>query len=402
MKKVGFVTPWYGENIPGGAEMATRNLTRHLVEQGLEIEIITTCVKEFTANWNENYHKPGESISNGMLVRRFPVRQRNEAAFGSVNEKLMKGIPITRIEEEIFVEEMINSPAMYKYIAEHKEEYDLFVYIPYMFGTTYYGIQACPEKAVMIPCFHDEPYLYLELFRETFEQAAAMAFNARPEYELAKSVYNLEHVITEVPGLGLDTDIMGNGSRFRKKYEIEDPFILYAGRKDTGKNIYKLLQYFREYKKRKSSNLKLVLIGGGNIQISKDIKSEVIDLGYVDAQDKYDAYAAAEMLCQPSKHESFSLVIMESWLCGRPVLVHEDCEVTKHFAVESNGGLYFQDYFEFEGCVHYFVTHPEESKKMGQQGREYVLQNFTWKEVIRKYMELFQKVVARNRKDEVR
>ena len=26
MKKIGFVTPWYGESIPGGAEMETRKL----------------------------------------------------------------------------------------------------------------------------------------------------------------------------------------------------------------------------------------------------------------------------------------------------------------------------------------------------------------------------------------
>ena len=54
--------------------------------------------------------------------------------------------------------------------------------------------------------------------------------------------------------------------------------------------------------------------------------------------------AAASLLCQPSHNESFSLVIMESWLCGRPVLVSSQCAVTKDFAKRSNGGLYFKDY----------------------------------------------------------
>ena len=66
MKKIGFVTPWYGEKIPGGAEMATRNLAEQLVKRELDIEILTTCVKEFMADWNVNYHTPGVSIYNGI------------------------------------------------------------------------------------------------------------------------------------------------------------------------------------------------------------------------------------------------------------------------------------------------------------------------------------------------
>lgn len=95
---------------------------------------------------------------------------------------------------------------------------------------------------------------------------------------------------------------------------------MYAGRKDKGKNIDTLVQYFKRYKQNEQDNLKLVLIGGGELEIPTEIKNDVYDLGFVDLQDKYDAYGAAALLCQPSKNESFSFVIMESWLCRRPVL----------------------------------------------------------------------------------
>ena len=62
-------------------------------------------------------------------------------------------------EEKIFINEMVNSPDLYKYISKHQAEYDLFVYIPYMFGPTYFGCKACPEKSVLIPCFHEEAYI---------------------------------------------------------------------------------------------------------------------------------------------------------------------------------------------------------------------------------------------------
>ena len=136
-----------------------------------------------------------------------------------------------------------------------------------------------------------------------------------------------------------------------------------------------MLDYYHEYLFRRDTNLKLVLLGGGDITIPRALKEHVIDLGFVPIQDKYDAYAAAELLCQPSKHESFSYVIMESWLCERPVLVHKDCNVTQNFAATSNGGLYFEDYFEFEGAVDYIMEHPAEARIMALQGKKYVKEN---------------------------
>lgn len=118
----------------------------------------------------------------------------------------------------------------------------------------------------------------------------------------------------------------------------------------------------------------------------------MIDLGFVPIQDKYDAYAAAELLCQPSKHESFSYVIMESWLCERPVLVHKDCNVTQNFAAASNGGLFFEDYFEFEGAVDYIMEHPAEARIMALQGKKYVKENFAWDVMIEKYKKYFSEL----------
>lgn len=394
MKKIAFVIPWHGVNIPGGAEMALRDVTEQLHKRGVEIEILSTCVKEFTADWNKNYHKPGVTVENGIPVRRFKVRKRNVSAFDQVNLKLMKNQKITEEEEQVFIREMINSPDLYRYISEHQEEYGLFVYIPYMFGVTYFGCKACMEKAVLIPCFHEEAYVHLKIFRDVFSNVRGMIFNAEPERKLAEEVFDLRHVKTIVPGLGMDTDLTFDAQRFRKKYGIEYPFILYAGRKDVGKNIYALIKYFNEYKKRNTNDLKLVLIGGGKVTIPEEIRDDVYDLGFVDIQDKYDAYSAAAVLCQPSKHESFSYVIMESWLCQRPVMVHEGCDVTKDFVIRSNGGLYFKNYFEFEGEINYYLEHPDSAAAMGLQGKKFVLENFKWDIVMNKYIQFFNKLMS--------
>ena len=357
MQKIGFVIPWFGENIPGGAEMELREVTAHLQQAGMEVEILTTCVKEFTADWNENYYAAGTAVVGNITVRRFPVRRRDTAAFDRVNRKLMDGKQISPKEEQIFVEEMVNSPQLYEYMRDTADEYGLFVFIPYMFGTTYYGMQVCPEKSVLIPCFHDEAYVYMRLFRQAYVKAR-----------------------------GMET--------FRKQYHIDKPFLLYAGRKDVGKNVHTLLRYFAEWKQRQKDDLQLVLIGGGDIAIPESVKDDVYDLGFVSKQDKYNAMAAAALLCQPSHNESFSLVIMESWLCGRPVLVSSQCAVTKDFAKRSNGGLYFKDYFEFEGCVQYILQNPEAAAELGANGGAFVRENFEWDVIVEKYRTFFQKLMG--------
>ena len=375
--------------------MEMREVSAHLHAAGAEVEILTTCVKEFSSDWSTDFFKPGESFSAcGIKIRRFRVRKRDTQAFDAVNLKLINNQSVTPEEEDTFLREMVNSPELYEYIADHKDEYSVFVYIPYMFGTTYCGVKACPEKAVLIPCFHDEAYAYFRRFKEVFPKAAGMVFNARPEAELAERLYGFSKSGTRtiVMGIGMDTQITSDPERFRRRFGIDKPFILYAGRKDEGKNVHTLLKYFAEYRKRNKTDIQLVLIGGGTIGIPREIRSEVHDLGFVDVQDKYDACGAALLMCQPSRNESFSLVIMESWLCRRPVLVHEECAVTRNFASESNGGLYFRDYFDFEGCVSYIAAHPENAAIMGENGREYVLDNFTWDIITQKYLKFFSEI----------
>ena len=394
MMRLGFVTPWYGDKIPGGAEMELRGIAKHLKASGIDVEIICTCIDKFTSDWNKDFHKPGLTEEGGLPVRRFKVRKRDTKGFDAINLKLMQNEKVTAEEEKYFISEMVNSTDLCDYLKDHKDEYDLFVFIPYMFGTTYHGIKAAPEKSVLIPCLHDESYAYMDIYKEVFKDLAGMIYHANNEYELANRIYDLKDVDQAVLGEGVDTEFSYDAERFRREQKIEDPFILYAGRKDAGKNIYLLIDYFREYRKRhEDSRLKLVLIGGGEVKIPNDIRNEVIDLGFVDPQVKYDACAAALTLCQPSIHESFSLVLMESWLCERPALVHADCDVTRGFAQQSNSALYFKDYYEFEGCIDFYTRNEEMAEKMGKTGRQFVLDNFTWDVIVRKYTEYFERVI---------
>ncbi len=381
--KIAFVIPWYGD-IPGGAETECRQTAESLQKNGVNVEILTTCVKQFLSDWNTNYFAEGTYKENGITVRRFNVRKRDTRKFDEINFKLMNNCRISSMEEQIYMENMINSDSLCSYIKDYSDEYDHFLFIPYMFGTTYYGSQIHPERSILIPCLHDESYAYMTIFKKMFKDAKAVIYNSEPEKTLANQIYEIRgHQI--VIGTGMDTDISYNARRFRDKYGINNEFLLYAGRRDSGKNVSLLMEYFVKYKECAGGDLQLVLIGKGELAIPKEHRQDIIDLGFVSQEDKFDAYAAATLFCMPSINESFSIVLMEAWLCGTPALVHAGCAVTKDHCIKSNGGLYFDNYEEFEGCVQYFLKNPEKRDIMAQNGKEYVLMNYSWDTIVQKY-----------------
>jgi glycosyltransferase involved in cell wall biosynthesis len=386
--KVAFVIPWYGD-IPGGAENECRRTAENLSSSGIEVEVLTTCAKEFLSDWSKDFYDEGIYNINGIVIRRFKLRQRNADLFNKINYKLMNNIKVSRLEEEHFITEIVNSNNLYKYISKYRSEYDYFIFIPYMFGTTYFGSLICPEKSIIIPCLHDESYAYMSVYKVMFESARGLIFLSEEELKLAEKLFDLNNMNYSVVGGGIDTNISSDAARFRSKYGITNKFMLYAGRKELGKKVSLLIDHFCKYKKERENDLKLILIGGGSIEIPTEYKKDILDLGFVPIQDKYDAYAAATLLCQPSTNESFSIVIMESWLCNTPVMVNADCAVTKDFCLKSNGGLFFGNYKEFRECVDFYLVHPRIAEKMGQMGRQYVLNNFSWSVIINKYKNIF-------------
>ncbi len=384
-KTLAFVTPWYGENIPGGAEAACRSLVQVLAARVANVEVLTTCVRDFRANWSENHHPAGAANETGIIVRRFPVRRRDTRRFDEINAVLMQGRTVSRDDERVFLEEMINSPALYDYMREHCDRY-IFLFIPYMFGTTYWGHQVCPENSVLIPCLHDESYARFESFREMFRAVRGAIFLSEEERDLALGLYGISAEKACVGGLPVDCSWTGNGERFARKYGLRN-FILYAGRADKGKNADLLIDYYCRYAEESDGASTLVFIGDANdLRVPQSPAGHIVKLGFLPQQDKYDAYAAAALLCVPSVVESFSIVTMESWLAGAPVLANAECAVTAGHCRRANAGLYFSGYEEFREMLLELTRNEELAAKLGQQGREYVIRNFAPERIAERYL----------------
>lgn len=384
---IAFIVPRYGMDILGGAESLTRIVAEHLNKNNVNVEVLTTCAKDhFT--W-DNYYKPGVYNINGVTVKKFEVNARNSKLYDEINNRIGMNQVVSEEEEETWIKESVNSNSLLNYIRESCDKYDFLIYIPWVFGTSYWGVDICPEKSLLIPCLDTSPYARLKIYRAMFKKCKGIIYNTEPEKILAKNYFDIENTKTAIIGMGFDIAVSPDGERFRRKYGVNNRFMLYVGRRENGKNTHLLMEYFCKFKEHNDTDLKLVLIGGGQVNIQKKHTNDVLVLNFVPEQDKFDAFAASIFSCQPSMYESFSMVMMESWICQTPVLVHEDCNVTKDHCVKSNGGLYFKNYDEFEACIHLLTQNSVLRNKMGENGRKYVVNNYSWDVVLKKFNYIF-------------
>ncbi|HEX2500795.1 MAG TPA: glycosyltransferase family 4 protein [Methylomirabilota bacterium] len=389
-----FVAPWYGRDIAGGAEAECRATARALQGRGVPVEILTTCARDHASPWTD-HHPDGVTEEDGLVVRRFKVRPRDPERYGRLQWRLDLGGVLTSFEEEDFVRESVNSNDLYAYLAAERDRY-WYAFIPYCFGTTWEGALVAPERSLLIPCLHDEPFARLKWTRRVLRVVRAACFHVPAERELAESLAGPDPERFRLVGEGVDPPPTGDGERFRRTYRVLDPFVLYAGRKAAEKNTPLLVEYFARYKlTHPRSRLKLVLVGPGGVRIPGRLSADILDLGFVSAQDKADAYAATLALCQPSLLESFSLVMMEAWLARAPALVHGRCRVTRDHCLASNGGLYFEDYFEFVEALEVLARDDALRRRMGEAGRAYVLAHYTWDRVTDNYLAVLRGAGAR-------
>jgi glycosyltransferase involved in cell wall biosynthesis len=389
-----FVAPWYGRDIPGGAEAECRATARALRDRGVPVEILTTCARDHASPWAD-HHPDGVTEEDGFVVRRFKVRPRDPERYGRLQWRLNHGGTLTSFEEEDFVRDSVNSNDLYAYLGGERDRY-WYAFIPYCFGTTWEGALVAPERSLLIPCLHDEPFAQLKWTRRILRAVRAVCFHVPAERALAESLAGADAERFHLVGEGVDAPPQGDGARFRRTHRVLDPFILYAGRKAAEKNTPLLVEYFARYKlTHPGSRLKLLLIGSGGVRIPGRLSADILDLGFIPLQDKADAYAAALALCQPSLLESFSLVMMEAWLAGAPSLVHGRCAVTRDHCLASNGGLFFEDYFEFVEALELLARDEALRRRMGEAGRAYVLANYTWDRVTDNYLTVLRRVGAR-------
>ena len=387
-KKIAIINQRYGLEVNGGSELYSRQIAEKLIAK-YDVEVLTSCAVEYV-KWS-NYYKEGVEQINGVTVRRFKTLHEREPKVFSALDSMMLSNP--HIEEEIseqWIEHMgPYCPELVEYVDKHQDEYEAIIVVTYLYYTAVKSIVRIKNKAIFIPTAHQEPFIHFDMYKKVFGAADAYVFLTDEEKDLVHSIFHNEDVPYEVMGVGVEVPEVVDSERFKKKYNL-DNYLIYVGRIDEGKDCPRLFKYFIEYKRRVKSDLKLVLMGKAVCDIPKS--PDIISLGFVSEEDKFDGIKGAKALILPSKFESLSISVLEAMTLSVPVIVNGICDVLKGHCVKSNGGLYYKNYFEFEGCINYMMEHPEEHAIMCKNARKYVEDYFQWDDIMKKFDSIIERV----------
>jgi glycosyltransferase involved in cell wall biosynthesis len=389
MDTITIVVPWFGPDTAGGAETQARQLAAAIRAQGAGVEVWATTGRDSFAPPEPHYPAGMDSV-DGVAVRRFditppPFAPRVPPAIER-RRGILPALPDFPARELLQLGWLPSSDALLEALAEEANGRQ-FLFVPYPFPTTFWGALLAGERANLLPCLHDEPYARHATFRWMFRRARRVLANSQGEAALARELYGLRPDQLVVAGEGIDLAPRGDGAAFRARHGIHGPLLMYAGRDAPGKNLPLLLAYLREYWARRGGPLTFIRTGRDALDFPPALGALVRDLGDVPAQERHDAYAAADVFVHASTYESFSIVLMEAWLQGTPALVNADCAVTRMAAEASGGGVAFGDFGTFAAALDVLLGDRALRHELGARGRAYVLEHCRWDVVARTTIE---------------
>jgi len=393
--KLAIVVPRYGPGIVGGAEMLCRDYALRLHAAGHSVEVLTTCARDhFT--WR-NELPAGLHVVEGVPVRRFPVTvAKDHGAVTMLHARLDAGFPLDAAGERRWVENTGYSELLLAAIAEVAPHVDAVLFAPYLFAATVFGARVAPERSLVIPCLHDEAYARFAIVQDTLRGVAGLVFNSAPERDLAARLLGDDMPRHRVVGVGFDEPAPLDAAAWRQRTRVDGDLVAYAGRREIAKNFPLLLRWVTAYDQGLSrcGPVTLVAMGSGEIRAPRSARDVVRDLGFASQQEKLEAFAASVATAQLSLNESFSYVVMESWLAGTPCIVHADCAVTRTHCEESGGGLWVREAEAFAEALDRLRRDGGLRGRLAAAGGRYVRSEYAWPAVLARLESAVRELVA--------
>jgi len=190
-----------------------------------------------------------------------------------------------------------------------------------------------------------------------------------------------------------------------ERYQIEYPFILYAGNIRKHKNIPRLVEAFAVVREQLANHprykdLRLVIIGDTISQypavrqavIKSRVESVVRFLGFVPFETLRCFYESAAGFVFPSRYEGFGLPPLEAMACGTPVVcsnVSSLPEVVGDAAILVNP----ENVFDIARGIGDMLLDEEQRARMIRRGREQAAR-FSWNWTARQVLEIYQEVIG--------
>lgn len=418
--KLGFVIQRYGTEILGGSEYHCRLIAERLAARH-HVEVLTTCARDYVT-WKNEYPESPDRI-RGVTVRRFAnARTRDIESFNRYSDWIFAN-PHTRADElEWLRQQGPWCPALLEYLGRHHASYDALVFFTYLYAPTVLGLQIAPSRSILVPTAHDEPAIRLSIYKEVFSLPAAIAYNTEVERRFLTTQFSIRAIAEETVGCGVDlpqhqayprhvraeappadgepdeaaaepprsrSHLTMRGATFRRRHRLHGPFVLYGGRIEKGKGCEELIEYFSAFVQ-EGGEASLALMG---VKLMPLPEEPFINFaGLLSERERLQALEAATVVAVPSPYESLSLLALEAFAVGTPVLANARSDVLVDHCLRSNAGLFYADRDEFVGCLTLLMADERLRAAMGENGRDYVRRHYRWDVILSKYDGMIAKV----------
>jgi glycosyltransferase involved in cell wall biosynthesis len=377
-KRVAFVVQRFGAEIDGGSEQLCREVTSRLAAE-MDVEVLTTTALDYLT-W-KNHYPAGTSTDGAVRVLRFPVvKPRRVRNFGRLSERLYRTSHTIEDEVDWMIRQGPRSPALVDHLRDAGGGYDAVVFFTYLYYTTWFGLPLVADRSVLVPTLHDEPPAQFAIFRSTFQLPRRFVWNTPEEEILARKMFPLR-APGEVAGIGFEPpEAPPPDNNFAAVHGL-DEYIVYVGRLDVWKGVPELLEFFVRYRRERAPGLSLVLAGRSHMKIPSTDGVSVV--GYLDEAEKRAAMAGAAVVALPSAFESLSVVALEGWAEGTPLLASARSAAVVGQCGRSGAGLVYDGYDEFADALD--RLRGQEGRSRGESGREFVAHEYTWDRVLDVY-----------------
>jgi glycosyltransferase involved in cell wall biosynthesis len=363
----------------GGPVQCAYNLSKYLTKMGHEVSVYTTNALDLNPN---AMIKDRFRVISGVEVSYFPNIVQTYNIFFSPNI-------IGALKKNL-----------HRFDVVHLHEFRTFQNVAFHYSRT--------DSIPYILSFHAQLTYKDEMVRRAPFRILFDDTFGRKLIKNASKLHALTHFeASELIQSGVEKDkiaIIPNGvapedfanppssGHFKELFKIgEEKLILYLGRIHARKGLDFLVRAFSLLAKSRT-DVKLVIAGPDRgflkplMEIIADLhlNDRILLTGALNRNQVLAAYNDADVVVYSTLQEGFPIVPLEAALMARPLVVSSDPSMD--FVKEENCGIAvkYGEVAQLADALYTILGDTELARKLGQNGRNVVLKNFTWSKVAEK------------------
>ncbi|MHB8168962.1 MAG: glycosyltransferase family 4 protein [Thermoleophilia bacterium] len=199
---------------------------------------------------------------------------------------------------------------------------------------------------------------------------------------------------------GVDPDYFRPDAPVLPEFDDGKLNILFVGRFDPRNGLRTMIDAFKIVKSR-FDNCRLIVVGGGPLRpyyrslVGKGLAKDIHFAGLINGG-RPNYYASADIYCSPCTKASFGVVLLEAMSSGKPI-VASDINGYRLVMEDNRHGILVGEPnpAAFAEAILRLLNDPELRQRMGQNGRDTVMEKYSWDLVARQVEALYLELLGR-------